>query len=114
MLRDPILGAEPCGSPKWLFNVASQIGKGLSQLGSVTAHSWFVVYCTLFTEFCWKFAWLSKLNASARNFSPNRSFNLKVRATLKSMSRTPGPRNVLNPSPGTIEKFTVGSLNTAV
>ena len=114
MLRDPYFGAEADGCPKSLFTVASQIGR-LVQLGSpIGVHSSVVVYCTLFTEVCWKFAWLNKLNASARNFNPNRSFNLKLRATLKSTSRTPGPRNELNPSPGTIEKFTFGESNTAV
>jgi len=56
-------------------------------------HSSLVVYCTLFTELCWKFAWLNKLNASARNFSRAARSALKPRATLKSTSRTPGPRN---------------------
>src|SRR5712671_1170961 len=114
MLRDPYFGAAKSGCPKSVFTDASQIGNRV-QFGSFTGvHCWTVVYCTLSTAFCWKFAWLSKLNASARNFSPNRSFNLKMRATLKSMSRTPGPRNELNPSPGTIEKFTFDVSNTAV
>src|SRR5882672_8768482 len=114
MLRDPIFGAEACGCPKWLLTVASQMGRFAQLPSDCGVHSSVVKYCTLFTEVCWKFAWLNKLNASARNFNPKRSFNLKPRATLKPTSRTPCPRNELNPSPVTIEKFTLGVSNTAV
>src|SRR5258708_10449570 len=114
MLRDPYFGAANSECPKSGFKVASQMGSKV-QLGSFGGvQRSVVVYCTLSTAPCWKFAWLNTLNASARNFNPNRSFNLKPRATLKSTSRTPGPRKELNPSPGTIEKFTLGVSNTAV
>src|SRR5258708_36399016 len=64
--------------------------------------------------FCWKFGWLKRSKASTRSFRFMRSLSLNVRATLKSITSWPGPRNPLNGSLGTTEKLRDEVSNTAV
>src|SRR3984893_9245647 len=103
-------GAMAPGAPKDGFAVALQKGNPFP----AESVAWAVLYRTLLTLFCWKFGWLKRSNASARNFRFMRSVSLNVRATLKSTTSWPGPRNPLKGSFGTTEKFRDEVSNTAV
>src|SRR5882724_2173052 len=109
-LREPMRGAMAPGAPKEGFTVAVQNGNPLPD----ASVAWVVLYCTLLMLFCWKFAWLKRSKDSARNFRLIRSLILNVRATLKSITSWPGPRNPLKGSFGTTEKFREEVSNTAV
>src|ERR1700739_4597692 len=109
-LRDPMRGAIAPGAPKDGFAAAVQKGSPLPD----ESVAWVVVYWTLLMLFCWKFGWLKRSNASPRTFRLMRSLSLNVRATLKSITSWPGPRNPLKGSFGTTEKLSADVSKNAV
>jgi len=109
-LREPMRGAIAPGAPKDGLATAVQRGRPFPAESVACV----VVYWTLFMLLCWKFGWLKRSNASATKFRLIRSLSLKRRATLKSITSWPGPRNPLNGSFGTTEKLSDEVSNTAV
>jgi len=95
------------------IHAAPRIGRLLDKAVRLRALIFRSLYMHVSTAPCWKFAWVNKLNASARNF--NRTVvQLGTSAPVKSTSRNTRPAERIEFFPGKIEKFTFVCSNLCV